>query len=410
MENHKDLPPGAQQWARGVDKDRDTIKHLEATIKRLTASLGLDYRNPTRGINAGDAPSVNKPVPLKLDALQDVDAYNRQDGDFLMWSSDKQRYVSGKPPAFPSTELSVNRFRNPNFLPGADPDVPLGFVSSFDAGGTYSLSDGVFTMRGQDGITDGSRFDPSLFEDPALTPPFEEGKVYIQSFDLTVSCAAATPGAGFTPFMELNGGAYLSTYNYYFQNDDPFVPSTSATARVHWIFIYDTTVTTDGFELNLNMGRVDGVAVSVSRMAVFESPKMIGRDEFVAGSVVEVIPGTPRNLLAMGLDTGVPYLLEHNSNGGTLTITADGTEIFTKTVTSYGANMGDPTAFTSLVTVPLGAATVTLTATGGTWYTAMAELPKGGIDYYTGDTPDDVFYTYSWAGEPNNSASIRTPK
>jgi hypothetical protein len=71
-------------------------------------------------------------------------------------------------------------------------------------------------------------------------------------------------------------------------------------------------------------------------------------------------------------------------------------------------------SFTGVVTIPAGheviqivttdadPATIT-SAAGKSWWNIYDHIP-----YFDGDTPDDGTYTYSWAGTPGDSASIRT--
>ena len=83
MTTHKDLPSGSQTWAADVAGQLAKITELEGIVRRMVADFGLDYANPDRGLNTGNAPSVANPVMLKLPSLKDLDIRDAQDGDLL---------------------------------------------------------------------------------------------------------------------------------------------------------------------------------------------------------------------------------------------------------------------------------------------------------------------------------------
>lgn len=97
MSKHKDLPPGAQSWARGIDEALKELDHLRNVVRQLSLNNGIDYSNPRRGLSDSDVPSVHNPVGIKSSALADFDTYNIEDGDVLMWDGTKNKVVPGKP-------------------------------------------------------------------------------------------------------------------------------------------------------------------------------------------------------------------------------------------------------------------------------------------------------------------------
>lgn len=99
MSQHKDLPTGSQSWANDVDALMEENKHLKEVVRRLCENAGLDFSNPKRGINSGDAPSTNNPVGQKLSSLADVQIYNVADKQVLSWSGKDQRWLPTTPSA-----------------------------------------------------------------------------------------------------------------------------------------------------------------------------------------------------------------------------------------------------------------------------------------------------------------------
>lgn len=93
MKPHKDLPGGSQDWAAEVDAMATELRQLREVVKRLSANAGLDYSNPSRGVNTGDTPSVLNPVGQKLSSLADVKTYNVADGQYLSWSQQGQQWL-----------------------------------------------------------------------------------------------------------------------------------------------------------------------------------------------------------------------------------------------------------------------------------------------------------------------------
>lgn len=96
---HKDLPGGSQAWADEVDALMAENRQLREVVKRLCANAGIDYSNPSRGINSGDTPSVKNPVNQKLSSLADTDTYNVADGQYLAWNQKGQKWLPITPPA-----------------------------------------------------------------------------------------------------------------------------------------------------------------------------------------------------------------------------------------------------------------------------------------------------------------------
>lgn len=93
MSQHKDLPPGSQQWAKDVDALIEENKHLKAVLRRLCENAGIDFSNPQRGLNSGAAPSLTNPVGQKLSSLADTDTYNVADKQVLSWSQQGQKWL-----------------------------------------------------------------------------------------------------------------------------------------------------------------------------------------------------------------------------------------------------------------------------------------------------------------------------
>lgn len=93
MNQHKDLPPASQSWAKEVDALMGEVKHLREVVRRLTENAGIDYSNPKRGLNTGGVPSTNNPVGQKMSSLADVQTYNVADGQYLSWSQKGQKWL-----------------------------------------------------------------------------------------------------------------------------------------------------------------------------------------------------------------------------------------------------------------------------------------------------------------------------
>lgn len=94
MSNHKDLPPGSGKWAGDIDAAMANLQAIEAVARRLCNDFGIDFANPTRGLNAGSVPSVANPVQLKLPSLQDLDIRDAVDGDLLTFDGSRGVWVA----------------------------------------------------------------------------------------------------------------------------------------------------------------------------------------------------------------------------------------------------------------------------------------------------------------------------
>lgn len=110
---HKDLPPGAQQWAREMSTAAEKVKHLEAVVQRLSQDLGVTYNTPERP--GGPVPSVENPIKLKLSALQDLGVHNVQDGNVLTWDVSLGKWVARAPKAGGAGFELTNYWPDPTF-------------------------------------------------------------------------------------------------------------------------------------------------------------------------------------------------------------------------------------------------------------------------------------------------------
>lgn len=108
---HKDLPGGSQSWAEDVTGYRARIDELEAIVRRMANDFGLDYSNPTRGLNTGNTPSVQKNVELKLPSLKDLEIRDAQDGDLLTFDGKRGVWVARR----------HNTVQLPKVFPQGDP-------------------------------------------------------------------------------------------------------------------------------------------------------------------------------------------------------------------------------------------------------------------------------------------------
>lgn len=399
----KDLPPGAQAWAREMERKAESVKHLEAVVQNLTNLLGLDYRNPTRGISPSSAPSVQNPLTLKLNSLNDMDVRGAQDGDFIMWSSVKNKWVTGRPPSSGAWAAATNLWANPNLVAGTAP-MPVGFTYNTSANPEYSLSGGVLSMNPN--LASMEEYHQLFFTDLVNSAALVEGKPYVLSFDCTIVSGTVYTGSGDTPDISLYGGAY--PYNVV-QYDTNTIPSAElvvpyvTTNRVHLPIVAGDGTGIDA-HLDFNHRGVQDFRADFSNFSITETSTLPWGNWYDSLS-------TSTDLLALGLLKGGAYVLAMAWYYGmeSLTVVADGVEL----VKFMGdqADLSDCT--NKSFTIPAGATAVTLElvnhsgfTVSPSWINIFPEPPA----FFSGDTPADANYTYSWAGTPNNSASIRTPR
>lgn len=93
MEN-MGLPPGALEMARHLEEGMAKLKEIEAIARRICADFGLNFSDPSRGLEARVTPSVQNPVQLKLPSLQDLDIRDAQDGDLLTFDGARGKWVA----------------------------------------------------------------------------------------------------------------------------------------------------------------------------------------------------------------------------------------------------------------------------------------------------------------------------
>jgi hypothetical protein len=93
MEN-MGLPPGALEIARQLEEGMAKLREIEAIARRMCADFGLDFSDPSRGLNTGNTPSIQNPVQLKLPSLQDLDIRDAQDGDLLTFDGTRGKWVA----------------------------------------------------------------------------------------------------------------------------------------------------------------------------------------------------------------------------------------------------------------------------------------------------------------------------
>lgn len=94
MGQNRGLPTGAGQWSREVDAALRNVEEAGAIVRRLCDDFGLDFSNPSRGISTSEAPTVEKPVQLKLASLKDLDIRDAQDGDVLTFDGTRGKWVA----------------------------------------------------------------------------------------------------------------------------------------------------------------------------------------------------------------------------------------------------------------------------------------------------------------------------
>lgn len=102
------------------------VKALKDVVRRLSGNASLDMSNPQRGINSGNAPSVQPTVGQKISSLADVSSYNVLDGQVLTWSQQEQKWypktlgVAPAPGVVPADTWNIpdhyyNTATNPSF-------------------------------------------------------------------------------------------------------------------------------------------------------------------------------------------------------------------------------------------------------------------------------------------------------
>jgi hypothetical protein len=136
MTTHKDLPSGSQSWADEVAGYRDQILALEGIVRRMALDFGLDYANPARGLNTGNAPSIANPVMLKLPSLKDLDIRDAQDGDLLTFDGKRGVWVARAhdtvvlPKVFPEGD-PASYYVAPTFTPANSWSTQISYTNLF---------------------------------------------------------------------------------------------------------------------------------------------------------------------------------------------------------------------------------------------------------------------------------------
>jgi hypothetical protein len=106
------LPASSQQWGRNVDDALAKLAVIEAVARRICADFGIDFSDPTKGLNQGDAPSIQNPVQLKLPSLKDLDIRDAVDGDLLTFDGKRGVWVARR----------HDTVQLPKEFPAGDPD------------------------------------------------------------------------------------------------------------------------------------------------------------------------------------------------------------------------------------------------------------------------------------------------
>lgn len=155
MHNHKDLPGGSQSWAEEVTGYRERIDELEAIVRRMVNDFGLDYSNPTRAMNTGTSPSVQKSVQLKLPSLNDLDIRDAVDGDLLTFDGKRGMWVARR----------HNTVQIPKVFPQGDPAsyyvAPLPTQSGLILADTWTVTKAVQNIFTDSAFGTIAVFDPS---------------------------------------------------------------------------------------------------------------------------------------------------------------------------------------------------------------------------------------------------------
>jgi hypothetical protein len=88
------LPPGALDLARQLEEAVAKLREIEAITRRMCADFGLNFSDPSRGLDVRTTPAVTNPVQLKLPSLQDLDIRDAQDGDLLTFDGTRGKWVA----------------------------------------------------------------------------------------------------------------------------------------------------------------------------------------------------------------------------------------------------------------------------------------------------------------------------
>ena len=147
----------------------------------------------------------------------------------------------------------------------------------------------------------------------------------------------------------------------------------------------------------------EGATVDLDHVSIVEGAYYL----MSLGEAGTMDPGSTLDGYLIGLRPGREYQLAGYTEGTFKVRTGTSAGSLTDLLTWTGV---DPEVWTggavpNTFAIPAGHDVISLEASGagGSWISIFDYIP-----YFDGDTPDDGTYTYSWAGTPGDSASLRT--